>query len=224
MIVKLHFEGLLFDLDGTLVDSSQAVDRAWEAFGDKYQMDAQAILPLVQGKPTKEAIASLRKDASESDIEQDAEWLEMMEAKDTEGVHALPGAIKLLNAINDANIPWAIVTSGTKPVATARIKAANLPFPEVLITPELISHGKPDPEPYVLGARKLGLDIKKCLVFEDAPAGVRSGVTAGAQVVGVLTQFSSKDLEAENATVCTDSLSKISLSLESSNPSLSIDR
>ncbi|EGU60137.1 putative phosphatase [Vibrio nigripulchritudo ATCC 27043] len=107
----------------------------------------------------------------------------MMESNDTRGVVALPGAIEFLNILNNQSVPWAIVTSGTLPVATARIKAANLPFPKVLITPEQVSQGKPNPEPYILGAEKLNVNVHKCIVFEDAPAGVKLGVLAGAKAV-----------------------------------------
>ncbi|ENM5727994.1 HAD-IA family hydrolase [Vibrio mimicus] len=209
--MELDFRGLLFDLDGTLVDSSEVITRAWEAFGLKYNVDADIILPTVQGKPTYEAIKALRPEASHEDVTSDALWLEAMEAKDTEGVIALPGSLKLLNALNDMNIPWAIVTSGTLPVATARIKAANLPFPQVLVTPELISKGKPDPEPYLLGASKLGLEATDCIVFEDAPAGVISGVSAGSKVIGILSQFDKSILFENKATVCVSSLSEVSL-------------
>jgi len=211
--MDLKFKALLFDLDGTLLDSSEAIDRAWGAFTEKYQLDVDEVLPAIQGKPALESIKALRPDASEADILEDAKWLENMEAQDTQGVIALPGTLDFLNALNKNLVPWAIVTSGTHPVATARIKAACIPMPEVLITPELISKGKPDPEPYLLGAEKLGVDTKDCVVFEDAPAGVLSGVGAGTQVIGILSQFDQKVLLGAKATVCVSSLLQVSLSL-----------
>lgn len=217
-----EFEGILFDLDGTLVDSSEVITRAWHAFAGKHKIDVNENFYAIQGKPAGEAIASLRPDASPSEIEQDTEWLEMVEANDTDGVVALPGAVELLNTLNRENIPWAIVTSGTVPVATARINTAGLPFPKILITPEQVSRGKPDPEPYVLGATKLGVDIKKCIVFEDAPAGTKSGVSAGAKVIGVLTQFDSTALFAEKASACISTLLEAVLSFNSEKPILSI--
>ncbi len=210
--MDLSFKGLLFDLDGTLVDSSEVITRAWEAFALKYKIDVDIILPTVQGKPTNEAIKALRPDASDDEIYHDTKWLEAMEAQDTAGVIALPGSAELLDTLNKSNIPWAIVTSGTLPVATARIKATNLPFPTVLVTPELLSQGKPAPEAYLLGAEKLGLEAKECIVFEDAPAGVMSGVAAGANVVGILTQFDKSVLLGEKATVCISSLLQVSIS------------
>ena len=210
--MDFNFKGLLFDLDGTLVDSNDVITRAWEAFAQKYHFNIGDILSAVQGKPTHEAIKALRPDASDDDVLHDTDWLEGLGAQDTAGVIALPGTVEFLNALNNRNIPWAIVTSGTLPVATARIKAANLPFPKVLVTPALISQGKPEPEPYLLGAELLGLDAKDCIVFEDAPAGVTSGVAAGARVIGILTQFDEGVLLTEKADVCISSLLQVNVS------------
>ena len=207
-------KGILFDLDGTLIDSSEVITRAWRAFGAKYNIDADEIFHSIQGKPAEESIASLRPGASRDEIKEDAMWLENVESEDTDGVIPLPGAIELLHKLNHENVPWAIVTSGTVPVATARFKAAGLPYPEILITPELVARGKPDPDPYLLGAEKIGVDIKECVVFEDAPAGIKSGTAAGAMVIGVLTQFDAAALKAEKARVCIHSLADVSLSME----------
>lgn len=221
-MINIEFEGLLFDLDGTLIDSSEAIHRAWSGFALKYQIPAEVLLPAVQGKPASESIAAFRPTASKQDIAEDTKWLEMMESADTEGVIALPGSIDLLNSLNDKRIPWAIVTSGTLPVASARIKAANLPFPNHLVTPEQVKRGKPDPEPYVLGASKLGLHASNCIVFEDAPAGIESGNRAGAKTVGILTQFSALELQKKNADACIPTLQEISISHDGDQKLLSI--
>jgi len=97
----------------------------------------------------------------------------------------LPGAHQLLSELNRQNIPWAIVTSGSIPVASARHAAANLPKPEVFITAEQVQHGKPRPDAYLLGAERLGLAPEDCVVVEDAPAGVMSGLAAGCKVIAV---------------------------------------
>jgi len=213
--MDLPFEALLFDLDGTLVDSSEAINRAWAAYADKYQFNIDGFLFAIQGKPANEVMSFFRPGATEAEIKQDVVWLEAMEKNDTDGVVALPGACELLDRLNMEKIPWAIVTSGTLPVATARIKAVNFPHPAVLITPELVTHGKPAPDPYLLGASKLGLEIKHCIVFEDAPAGVKSGVQAGARVIGVLTQFEASELFAQNADMCISTLQDVSFSFGS---------
>jgi len=178
-------KGFLFDLDGTLVDSLPAVERAWTHWALSYDKDPQEVLAFIHGK---QAITSLRHfmaGASEEQIQQAFLALEQNEAEDTEGVTALPGAHQLLNELNRQNIPWAIVTSGSIPVASARHAAANLPKPEVFITAEQVKHGKPRPDAYLLGAERLGLAPEDCVVVEDAPAGVMSGLAAGCKVIAV---------------------------------------
>lgn len=212
--MDLKFEAILFDLDGTLIDSSVVIIRAWSALAAKHGKDINKIFAEIQGKPAEESISALCPEASAHELRRDTQWLEEMESNDTEGVIALPGSVDLLNQLNHEQIPWAIVTSGTLPVASARIKAAGLPSPQVLITPEQVSQGKPDPAPYILGAAKLGVDIGQCIVFEDAPAGVKSGVAAGASVIGVLTQFDTTALRAEKARGCIDTLQEITLTTD----------
>lgn len=221
-MIKLEFDALLFDLDGTLVDSSEVIHRAWSTFALKYQIDVDEMLRAIQGKPAQESIASLRPTASRDEVVQDAKWLETMESEDTDGVIALPGSVELLNNLNAQSIPWAIVTSGTVPVATARIQAVNLPLPSVLVTPERVDRGKPDPEPYLLAASQLGVDASRCIVFEDAPAGIESGNRAGAKTVGVLTQFTSAELHEKEADFCVSTLQEVSISIEENRQILSI--
>lgn len=136
----------------------------------------------------KQAITSLRHfmaGKSEADIAAEFTRLEHIEATETEGITALPGAIALLSHLNKAGIPWAIVTSGSMPVARARHKIAGLPAPEVFVTAERVKRGKPEPDAYLLGAQLLGLAPQECVVVEDAPAGVLSGLAAGCHVIAV---------------------------------------
>ena len=177
--------GFLFDLDGTLVDSLPAVERAWSNWGARHGIAAEDILSFIHGK---QAIASLRHFMAgqpEAAIQAEFRALEQNEAQDTAGVRALPGAQALLTTLNKLQIPWAIVTSGSVPVAHARHKAAGLPQPSVFITAEQVEKGKPAPDPYLLGAKKLGLAAEKCVVVEDAPAGILSGLNARCAVIAV---------------------------------------
>jgi sugar-phosphatase len=175
----------LFDLDGTLVDSLPAVERAWISWALSRGLAPQEVLAFIHGK---QAITSLRHfmpGESEERIQREFLKLEQMEASDTEGVTALPGAHVLLSELNRQNIPWAIVTSGSVPVAHARHGAAHLPRPAVFITAEQVKRGKPQPDAYLLGAERLSLAPEDCVVVEDAAAGVMSGLAAGCQVIAV---------------------------------------
>ncbi|NXZ86720.1 sugar phosphatase [Serratia fonticola] len=181
----MECKGFLFDLDGTLVDSLPVVERAWTQWAERHGISPQQVLDFIHGK---QAITSLRHfmpNATEAELQQEFTLLEQVEAEDTDGVHALPGALALLEQINALGIPWAIVTSGSVPVANARRLAGGVPLPEVFITSELVKQGKPHPDAYLLGAQGLGLAPQDCVVVEDAPAGILSGLAAGCQVIAV---------------------------------------
>lgn len=181
----MQCKGFLFDLDGTLVDSLPVVERSWCRWADRHGIDHQDVLNFIHGK---QAITSLRhflQGKSEAEIQAEFTWLEQVEATDTDGITALPGALELLRHLNEAAIPWAIVTSGSVPVAHARHKAAGLPLPEVFITAERVKRGKPEPDAFLLGAELLGLPPEACVVVEDAAAGVLAGLNAGSHVIAV---------------------------------------
>lgn len=181
----MECRGFLFDLDGTLVDSLAVVERAWCQWADRFGLSHQEVLSFIHGK---QAITSLRHfmpGASEEEIQQEFRVLEKHEAEDTDGIVALPGALALLNHLNENNVPWAIVTSGSMPVADARRRVAGLPQPKVMVTAEQVARGKPQPDAYLLGAELLGIAPEQCVVVEDAPAGIASGLAAGCQVIAV---------------------------------------
>ncbi|MBC3210745.1 sugar phosphatase [Serratia fonticola] len=181
----MECKGFLFDLDGTLVDSLPAVERAWTQWAERHGISPQQVLDFIHGK---QAITSLRHfmpNATEAELQHEFTMLEQVEAEDTDGVRALPGALVLLERIKALGIPWAIVTSGSVPVANARRLAGGVPLPEVFITCERVKQGKPHPDAYLLGAQGLGLAPQDCVVVEDAAAGILSGLAAGCQVIAV---------------------------------------
>lgn len=178
-------KGFLFDLDGTLVDSLPAVERAWCNWADRFGIAHDEVLNFIHGK---QAITSLRhfmKGRSEEEIAAEFTRLEGIEASDTTGIIALPGAVALLTHLDALDIPWAIVTSGSMPVARARHQAAGLPSPKVFVTAEQVKRGKPEPDAYLLGAELLGLPAENYVVVEDASAGILSGLAAGCHVISV---------------------------------------
>lgn len=178
-------KGFLFDLDGTLVDSLPAVERAWCQWAARAHVSAHEVLAFIHGKQAMTSLRHFMPGASEEAIQQEFLWLEDLESKDTDGVIALPGAIELLRYLSEARIPWAIVTSGSIPIAYARHRAAGLPAAEIFVTAEQVARGKPEPDAYLLGAQLLGLEPEQCVVVEDAPAGILSGLTAGCHVIAV---------------------------------------
>ncbi|SHN45645.1 HAD-IA family hydrolase [Cryptosporangium aurantiacum] len=188
--------GILFDLDGTLVDSTAVVERQWWTFLDWYGLPAEAFPEPLHGKRAEDHIRGLLPDDQVADA---VARLSALEATDIAGVTAVPGAATLLDAVAGV-VPWGIVTSGTYEVATARLAAAGLPTPGVLVTAEDVRAGKPDPEPYLIGLERLGA-AGPVVVFEDAPAGIRSGREAGCPVVAVTTSHPAADLAEADVVV-----------------------
>ncbi|GEC66393.1 sugar phosphatase [Raoultella terrigena] len=181
----MQCKGFLFDLDGTLVDSLPVVERSWCKWADRFGIPHDEVLNFIHGK---QAITSLRHflpGRSEEEIQAEFRYLEAVEAQDTDGITALPGAVALLTQLDSAGIPWAIVTSGSVPVAHARHRAGGLPDAKIFVTAERVKHGKPAPDAYLLGAELLGLAPQACAVVEDAPAGLLSGLSAGCRTIAV---------------------------------------
>jgi mannitol-1-/sugar-/sorbitol-6-phosphatase len=185
----LGLTAILSDLDGVLVDSHASIMRAWRWWGAQHGVESAAIEGVQHGRPSGEVIAALTPGL---DADAESRAIDLRQADDTDGVIALPGARELFAGTD----PLAVVTSCTVPLATARLRAAGLPVPEVLVTPERLSRGKPDPEGYLLAARELGFEPADCVVFEDAPAGVDAGRAAGMHVVGITTTHDPAELDA----------------------------
>jgi mannitol-1-/sugar-/sorbitol-6-phosphatase len=191
---SIRCRGVLFDLDGVLVDSTPAVARVWAGWAREHGFEPDEVVRNAHGKPS---IATIRELLPNADHEAENREVERREIADVEGVVPLPGAIELLRVLRTEQ--WAIVTSCTRPLAGVRIDAAGLPKPKHLVTASEVLRGKPDPEPYVKGAQVLGVSASDCVVIEDAPAGVRAGKAAGARVVALRTTASDWELREAGA-------------------------
>ena len=178
----LTCRAILFDLDGVLADSIAAVERAWRTFAARHALDGDEILRVVHGR---RAVDSVRALAPHADVDAELAWLETMETTDTHDVVALPGAATLLSMLPPDR--WTVVTSGTRPVAEARLRAAGLPVPRHMVAAGEITRGKPDPEGYLRGAAHLGIAPRDCVVMEDAPAGAQAARAAGMHLVALTT-------------------------------------
>ncbi|MFM6973559.1 MAG: HAD-IA family hydrolase [Agromyces sp.] len=175
-----HADALLFDMDGTLIDSTRAVDAAWIGLCEAFGVNAELVLPVVHGVPAHVTIAKFW---PESERTAAFEWIEAAECALLDDIVPIPGARELSHQLSESGAAWGIVTSATPPLARARLEAAGIAMPEMLVTADLVSRGKPDPEPFLLGASRLGVDPRRTIVVEDAPAGIRAGRAAGAHVV-----------------------------------------
>ena len=193
---RLDADALLFDLDGVLVDSTANVERHWRDWATSNGLDAERILSVVHGR---RAIDSIREQAPHLDAERELATLVEAEMRDTAGILVFDGAATLLASIPRGR--WAIVTSGTHGVASARLRTAGLPIPDVLITADRVSRGKPDPEGYLAAARALGLTASGCVVVEDAPAGVEAAQRAGMRCIAITTTHPATELASATTVV-----------------------
>ena len=178
--MTIKAKGLLFDLDGTLIDSLPAVDRAWTKFAERHGLDPVDVLSKIHGRRSIDSIRTL---LPHLDADAEDAWIRNVEATDTEGVYALPGALALLEALPPDR--WCVVTSGTSDVARARMAATGLPLPRFAVYGEDVANGKPHPEPFSKGAEKLGFAPDDCVGFEDTDAGLSSVAASGARAVAV---------------------------------------
>jgi HAD superfamily hydrolase (TIGR01509 family) len=172
-------DAVLFDMDGTLVDSDGAVERAWTAWAAEYGVDAAAVLAVAHGSPADRTVRLVRPDLGEAEVMDAAARQLAMQYEDLRDVVPAPGAHELLAMLNRRRTPWAIVTSADARLAAARLEVAGV-APPVLVTVDDVRNGKPDPEGYRLAATRLGVDPARCLVVEDAEPGLEAGRAAGA--------------------------------------------
>ena len=179
-MLTLRAEALLLDMDGTLVHSTTEVETVWRLWCQSHRLDPEPVLAMCHGVRSREVIRAL---APQLDLAREVALLDELEIRHAGVAEAVAGARPLLAALPPDR--WALVTSASQRVARHRLASAGLPLPRLLIGAEDVVRGKPDPEPYLLAARQLGLAPADCLVFEDAPAGIRSALQAGCQVVQI---------------------------------------
>jgi sugar-phosphatase len=187
---------ILFDLDGVLVDSTGSVTRQWRRWAEEQDLEPDKVVETAHGVRTIEIVRRL---APHLDAEAETLRLEKREADDHEGVSVMPGAAELLKAIPEGR--WCVVTSGTRYLATARLQLGNLPMPQVLVSADDVSKGKPNPEPYLMGAKLLGVNPAECLVVEDAPAGIRAAHAGGMKAIGITSTYRAAELQEADAVV-----------------------
>jgi len=187
---------ILFDLDGTLVDSTASVGRIWSVWARHHNLDPDWVIEQAHGRRSIETIQLC---APWLDAEAETERMESLEIDDTQELTVIPGTLELLRSLPAHR--WGIVTSGTRPLATSRIRNAGLSEPRVLVTATEVKEGKPSPEPYIRGSQLVGFAPQQCLVFEDTPAGIGSARNAGMQAVGLTTTYAVEQLEGATAVI-----------------------
>jgi mannitol-1-/sugar-/sorbitol-6-phosphatase len=180
---------VLFDLDGVLVDSRRCIEAVWRRWAAGKRIDPEPFIRIAHGRRISE---TLRRIDPTLNVAAEAAALDRMEETETTGVLPVPGAAALLQSIPAAR--WAIVTSGSRRVASLRLGTVSLPIPDVFVTAEAVTRGKPAPDGYLDAADRLGVAPAECVVVEDSPPGVAASRAAGMRVIAVLSTHAAGDL------------------------------
>lgn len=195
----LDVDALLLDMDGTLVDSGPSVERAWTKLFEEHGSN-RTFDHTLHGMPARGVLADVFPDMPADEIEAAHARVEDLEVEDAKRISILPGTARLIGELQSAaerlgRPTWTIVTSCTRRLFEARWAITDLPFPEeTLVTADQVSRGKPDPEPYVLGAERLGVDPSRALVIEDSLGGLASARAAGCPAIAVTTTTLANEL------------------------------
>lgn len=190
----IECSAVILDVDGTLVDSTPAVERVWRAWSAEYGIDAETVLRGAHGRRSEDTIREL---VHHDQLEGAVRRQQVLELEDLSDVRALPGALDLIVQLAaHPALRWALATSLNSRLLTARMAAAALPLPATVVTSELVVNGKPDPECYQLAGRQLGVPLQECVVVEDSPSGVIAAKAAGATVIAVTHTFPAERLAA----------------------------
>lgn len=188
-MISWRCAAVLFDLDGVLVDSRRCIEAIWRVWAAGKGRDPEPFIRIAHGRRTSETIRTV---APDLDVTAEVEALDRLEEIETAGIHPVPGADRLVRSIPATR--WAIVTSGSRRVASLRLGVVGLPVPDVFITSDAVRQGKPAPDGYLAAAARLGLEPADCVAVEDSPPGIAAARAAGMRVIALLTTHQGRDL------------------------------
>ncbi|HKW41581.1 MAG TPA: HAD-IA family hydrolase [Gemmatimonadales bacterium] len=194
--MELRGSAFLFDLDGVLVDSRAVVERVCRTWARRHGLDPEMVLRTAHGRRTRDTVAAV---APHLDIPREVAWLDAAELADVDGLVEVPGVRRVLTSLAAGS--WAVVTSCTPDLARLRLTSVSLPIPQVVVTSADVARGKPAPDAFQLGAKRLGYDAAACVAFEDAPPGVAAARAAGARVVALRTTHPEANFAAVEAVI-----------------------
>jgi mannitol-1-/sugar-/sorbitol-6-phosphatase len=189
-------EAVLFDLDGVLVESREATERAWLEWASTNGIAEGALRSAMHGVRSADVVRAV---APALDALEQSELVERRQAEDVDGLRAIQGVAEALGALRADRV--AVVTSGTRPLALARLRAVGIEPPPVVVFAGDGERGKPDPEGYLEAARRLGVPAAEAVVVEDSPAGIEAGRAAGAATIAVTSTHEASELSAADVVI-----------------------
>ncbi len=195
-MVRFACDAILFDLDGVLINSIETVEYHWRAWAESHGLDGEEVARSVHGRRSVDAVRTV---APHLDAEAESARIVAAEGPSLVGLKHIVGAAEITRLLPSE--AWAVATSGTLMTALTRLDFAGIPRPAVLVTAEDVTVGKPNPAPYLLAAERLGVPPARCLVIEDAPAGIEAAHAAGAKVIGITTTYPASDISAADAVI-----------------------
>lgn len=209
-MLERTFDAVIFDNDGTLVDSSASVERSWVRWAREHGIDPERL----RGSHGLPAAAIIEKVGSHLDARDALTRIEELEVADVTGIVALPGVLEAISVLSGAKppAPFAIATSATRALAEVRLAAAGIDVPAGFVTVDDVERGKPHPDPFLLAAERLGVDPARALVCEDAPSGIAAARAAGCAVLAVTTTAPADELTGADLVV--ESLADVAFTVE----------
>ena len=204
--MKVRTKGLLFDMDGVLISSLGSVERSWQTWAESHGLDVRETIKTAHGM---RAIETVRKLKPEANHLAELKVIEDLEVGDNEGLEVLEGVLSILQSVPQKF--WTIVTSATERLARSRLAFAGIPVPEHIVTADMVTEGKPHPEPYIKGAKILRLAPQDCIVIEDSTSGAKAGHAAGCKVLATTFSHTIQQLAAADWIV--ESLARVSLTV-----------
>lgn len=193
---SLACKAILFDLDGVLVDSAECVERTWRSWSARHGLNADEVIGVAHGRRTIETVRAV---APHLDAPHEVIALEAHEAMTSEGISEVEGARELIDQLPEKR--WAIVTSGTRAIASFRLNLVGIPIPRVMVCADEITHGKPHPEGYLTAASRLGFTPLDCVVIEDTPPGIEAAHAGGMRVIAVEATYPREGLAGADVIV-----------------------
>ncbi len=182
-MVTITAAAVLLDMDGTLVDSRIVTERVWTEWSIAHGIPTATTLSVIHGRQGHESMAILLPERTREENLAENQLLLAAETAQLDGVVALPGAAALLDAL--VGLPHALVTSAPLDLAAARMGAAGLRMPDIVVSAADVVASKPHPEGFLTAARLLGVDAADCVVLEDSANGISAGLAADMRVIGI---------------------------------------